>query len=419
MKDNYEKQILNHLLNGTDKNFVEVFRIIDVLDFGKYRTFADAIYRAWQDNQNPANKLFAEGFKVSEILDDSGFLTNKELVTVASKIKQINTVENIKEILSNTGKSLNRENLEEKLPELQQQLLNVSVDNSPEEAGIDKIIEEFREEQRLYEEKKKNGEKLLGLSTGVPKLDAVIDGLRPGHLWVLGGYTNTGKTFAAMNIIANLAKKQHRTVFFSLEMSRTDILARMLGVLSGQNGLDIKKGFDDKKKTDEALATAANSDFSVYSGNNDKDIATIVNTMHAECLKNKPALFVIDFIQLVQVKGTKSEYEAMTTAALALQTAGQKFGVPIIVLSQVSNDAAKAGDSQVMGFKGSGGIAAAADLAVELVSGESSVKDLKTKMMNGEPVLINWQVKKNRHGRVGTIDMEFTGKTGKFIEYEF
>jgi replicative DNA helicase len=71
-----------------------------------------------------------------------------------------------------------------------------------------------------------------------------------------------------------------------------------------------------------------------------------------------------------------------------------------------------------MGFKGSGGIAAAADLAIELVSGEESITELRKKMNEGTPVLIKWHIKKNRHGRVGTIMMEFTGKYGIFAEYD-
>lgn len=416
---NYEKQILNHLLFCQPKETAEVFSTVSVEDFTQYKLYAEQIYKAWQEGETPTNRLSAEGYKVSEIMDDS-FLTFKDLQKVTRKLKEQSHKKQVKRILKGTLDILDQTELETTLPELQQKLLGLYVDTKPQDAGIDSIVEEFEADREIYEEKRKNGIDLIGVSTGIKKLDEIIDGLRGGHLWVFGGYTNTGKTFGALNIAANLAKNKERTVLFSLEMSRTDILARLIGILSSQNSTKIKKGDDDRGKTEEALEIVRDSNFSCYSGNNDKDIATIVNTIHAECVQNKPALVIIDFVQLIQCKDARSEYETMTMAALALQTAAQKFDVPIMVLSQVSNEAAKTDNQQVMGFKGSGGIASAADLAIELVSGEDSTKELLEKLKKGDPVNINWRIKKNRHGRIGTIEMTFTGITGQFKDaYEF
>lgn len=415
----YEKQILNHLLYCQPKETAKVFSVLSVDDFSQYQLYAKEIYQAWQEGETPTNRLSAEGYKVSEILDDS-FLTGKDLDKAITKLKEESNKRQVKRILEGTLDILDQTELQTSLPELQQKLLGLSVDTKPQDADINSIVKEFEADREIYEEKRKNGIDLIGVSTGFKKLDEIIDGLRGGHFWVFGGYTNTGKTFGALNIVANLAKNKERTVLFSLEMSRTDILSRLVGILSTQNSTKIKKGDDDRTKTNKALEIIKESEFSCYSGNNDKDIATIINTIHAECIKNKPALVIIDFVQLIQVKDARSEYESMTTAALALQTAAQKFDVPVMVLSQVSNEAAKNDNQQVMGFKGSGGIAAAADLAIELVSGEDSTKELLEKLKKGEPVNINWRVKKNRHGRIGTIEMTFTGITGQFKDaYEF
>jgi replicative DNA helicase len=185
---------------------------------------------------------------------------------------------------------------------------------------------------------------------------------------------------------------------------------------TSDNGSSIAKGFGDKKKIDEALERVTESNMSVHSTKS--ELSQILMSMYEETLKDKPSVFVIDFLQLVTVLGSKSEYETTTQSILELQKAAQQFGVPIIVLSQVSNESAKAGDQQVMGFKGSGAIAAAADLAIELVSGEDNVTELRQKMNDGLPVLIKWHIKKNRHGRVGSIPMDFTGKHGIFNEHD-
>jgi replicative DNA helicase len=88
-----------------------------------------------------------------------------------------------------------------------------------------------------------------------------------------------------------------------------------------------------------------------------------------------------------------------------------------MVLSQISNEGAKNTENPVMSFKGSGAIAAAADLAIEIVNGEMDIQQLREKMNNGEVVRMKWQIRKNRHGRIGYIDMEFSGKTGIFTQF--
>jgi replicative DNA helicase len=85
-----------------------------------------------------------------------------------------------------------------------------------------------------------------------------------------------------------------------------------------------------------------------------------------------------------------------------------------MLLSQISNEGAKFATEGVMSFKGSGALGAAADLAIEISAGEDDKKEWRLKLYRGEPVLMKWAIQKNRHGRVGTIMMNFLGKTGKF-----
>lgn len=410
-----EKQIINHLVNDyTGKSLPLVFKIIKIDDFRHYRDYVEVIMSAWKKEEDLLQALAFAGKSVSEILTQDSLFA--DITKTAVKLKKLNTVEAVKSILVESAGQMTEETMDTTLPEVQQALVNAVSETTQENTEIGSIVGEFRESQDAYQEKVRSGGRLLGIATGFPKLDDVIDGIRPGHLWIIGGYTNLGKTFASLNIMANLIKSGHRTVFYSLEMSRVDILARVLGILSEDNGSSIAKGFGDKKKIDEALERVTESNMSVHSTKS--ELSQILMSMYEETLKDKPSVFVIDFLQLVTVRGSKSEYETTTQSILELQKAAQQFGVPIIVLSQVSNESAKAGDQQVMGFKGSGAIAAAADLAIELVSGEDNVTELRQKMNDGLPVLIKWHIKKNRHGRVGSIPMDFTGKHGIFNEHD-
>ena len=90
----------------------------------------------------------------------------------------------------------------------------------------------------------------------------------------------------------------------------------------------------------------------------------------------------------------------------------------MIVLSQISNEGARNSHDVVMSFKGSGTIASAADLAIEICIGEDDKNEWRRKMNEGEPVVMKWNIRKNRHGKVGYIDMEFNGRTGIFSPIE-
>ena len=135
-----------------------------------------------------------------------------------------------------------------------------------------------------------------------------------------------------------------------------------------------------------------------------------------EDMKSPVDLFVVDFIQLVTLNNSKSEYETTTETALRFQQTAKKLKKPIMVVSQISNDGAKNQSDVVMSFKGSGAIAAAADLAIEIVHDEEDAKTFKEKIQAGEIVNMKWRVMKNRHGKVGYVSMEFEGNTGIFKE---
>ena len=62
-------------------------------------------------------------------------------------------------------------------------------------------------------------------------------------MWIIGGYTNVGKTASALNIAAELIRNKKKVAYFSFEMGQIDILARLIGIMSGESGLSILKGY--------------------------------------------------------------------------------------------------------------------------------------------------------------------------------
>lgn len=407
-----EKEVVCGLILN-EKKVPEVAQVISVDDFIVYAKHYQIIYDAWQSQKNVMTEMLSAGIAGSEYAELIEFFSTRPVTFAAKELKEYSTAYKIKHILARASDEIPSEGIEDFVSDLQQQIIQSSSGYTNESGDTDALLAEFEEYRDVYKQKKLNGGQLLGISTGYQDLDNLIDGLRPEHLWVLGGYTSMGKTFAALNIASNLIKNKHRVVVYSLEMSRVDIISRVLGIITHENGSTIAKGYADESAVAQALKKVRESNFGVF--NEKHEVNQILLSMYEEHLKNPVSLFVIDFLQLIKVKGARSEYETATTAIVELQKAAKRFQVPIIVLSQVSNESARnTGDTLVMGFKSSGGIAAAADLAIELTSGEDSIKTYREKMNEGKPVWVKWQIRKNRHGRVGFLEMEFTSRTGVF-----
>lgn len=386
-------------------------RLIKPEEFYYYRKEFETLIDCVKNDKQPLNEFTSNNLSLVPFVDTISFSRNIESICI--QLREISNARKLSIILQDLD-SIPTENTLDFISELNKKIFSQIEKLKIERGDIDSVFEELEEKQKYYQEKFKNNDGIIGISTGYSKLDNVIDGLRPSHLWVIGAYTNMGKTTAALNIISSVIKQKKRVAFYSLEMSRLDVLTRLLGIMTEQNSLKILKGYDfNIEKINEAKEEIKESGLVIHSIG--AELSELIFSMQEEVVINNVEAFVIDFIQLVSIKGVRTEYETISQTILELQQVAKRLDVPIIILSQISNEGAKT-ESPIMTFKGSGSIAAAADIAIEIKTGEDDMKTMREKMNEGEDVLMKWDIRKNRHGKVGTIDLSFNGKTGLFKE---
>lgn len=282
------------------------------------------------------------------------------------------------------------------------------------------ILEEYEEVRKEYGEKRESGQNYIGLETGYNKFDDLTDGIRKGHLIVCGGYTSTGKTMFALNLTKGLLERNKRVAFYSLEMTTVEIMERLLGIYTGISSRKITKGElseEEKQEFQKAKEFFIKNDLSVHGSNS--TLEEILMSVKIEMMTRKVDCLFIDYGQLIKTN-LQSEYESMSKIAVDLQTFAKRNKVPIFLLSQISNESVRNTDSPVIGFKGSGAIAASADLALELRTKQGETKeDRMLKIKNNEPIEVVLAVRKNRHGKVGEIDFVFDTKNGQFKQDNF
>ena len=343
-------------------------------------------------------------FKAIRKLYSSGSDVNLVSVKEEAKVKSTFLTECMKDICFNPDHSikqlkkyadkrwmlarLNRttELLEEKNPdilmsELSTELVGRVRETDSEKTGIKDLITTFEDYQsENYKSVEKGG--LIGVPFGFECLDSVISGIRPGHYIVVKAGTSTGKSAFSLNLVSNVLKEGKKVLLFSLEMSQDQNIARILGIRTNFNALDIESGrHKDSELEIEEKTKLYDQKLKIIESK--RSIDEILTAIRAEHVMEKVDLVVIDYIQNIALDGDR--YESYTNASNKIQTLGKVLKVPIIVCSQVN----KLGDA-----RGSGDIDNHADFSIFLEKGEGDG-------------IVELQVTKNRHGMLNGCKLKF------------
>ncbi|MFI4884891.1 MAG: replicative DNA helicase [Steroidobacterales bacterium] len=187
-----------------------------------------------------------------------------------------------------------------------------------------------------------NPDKLRGLPTGFTDFDRITGGLRPGDLVVVAGRPSMGKTTLAVNMAEYAAVHQGTkasVAIFSMEMPSEQVITRMLSSIGGVPLGSLRSGriSDD----DWVRITSATSQLSEAKIFIDETPALTPTELRARARRIKREhglnLVVVDYLQLMQVPGTK-ENRATEIAEISrgLKVLAKELAVPVIALSQLN-----------------------------------------------------------------------------------
>lgn len=217
------------------------------------------------------------------------------------------------------------------------------------------------------EEKATTPDRLI--KTGFPKIDTKYFGIAPKEIWTIGAYTGSGKTFFCLQLALNIVGSGHKICYFSMEMASEPLVARLWGNLAGVNPTKLEyqmldlPDFQRKINAKEGLLKLSDS---LFMDDQTYTVTGIKNTVR-DLIKigKKPEVCFVDFIQNIQ--SGEDEYKKLTDSIVDLQKFAKEVDTAFVIASQVSNAEQKEGlDSKIIGFKGSGGLAAATDFALWL-----------------------------------------------------
>ncbi len=258
-----------------------------------------------------------------------------------------------------------------------------------------------------------NGGGIPGLSTGMPDLDQVTMGLKKGELILIAARPGQGKTSMALNLARYIGEHSGQTVaVFSLEMSREELVQRLLSSAAMVDGKKLAMGRLSPAEWDRVVAAA--SQLSKTDIRVDDNSTLSVADMNAQCRRlGNLGLVVIDYLQLMQGddrRRSDNRVQEVGDISRGLKLLAKKLNVPVIACAQLSRGPEGRVDKRPMlsDLRDSGAIEQDADIVLFLYRDEY-YKDKENTKSLAEVI-----VAKNRHGSLEKVKLGFIGQYTKF-----
>jgi replicative DNA helicase len=255
-----------------------------------------------------------------------------------------------------------------------------------------------------------NKDKIRGVPTGYKDLDAMLAGLQRSDLFILAARPSMGKTAFVLNLahkVATLAKEP--VLIFSLEMSKEQLVDRILSMESGVDGWALRTGNltdDDFERLSNAMGTLGEAP--IYIDDTPGiTIAEMRTKAKREAHKHPLGLIIVDYLQLMsggaRFIGQSSRVQEISEISRGLKALARELNVPLIALSQLSRSVESRTPQipQLSDLRESGSIEQDADVVAFLYREE--YYNPETEKKNIMEVLI----KKHRNGAVGNVDLYF------------
>jgi replicative DNA helicase len=255
---------------------------------------------------------------------------------------------------------------------------------------------------------------ITGLATGFDKLDEMTAGFQPSDMIVLAARPSVGKTAFALNVARQAAVDHKKNVLiFSLEMSKSQLVQRLLCMQGRVNSMRLRTGFladEEFKKIQHAAGALHGAPIYI-------DDTPGITAMELRAKSRRHAarhgcdLVIVDYLQLMG-GGGRSENRQVEIADIsrAIKGIARELRVPVLALSQLSREAEKddSGRPKLSHLRESGAIEQDADVVMMLYRP-------KMEMSPGSDALqVNLDLAKQRNGPTGELNLLFERSYQRF-----
>jgi replicative DNA helicase len=271
-----------------------------------------------------------------------------------------------------------------------------------------------KEAFQILHQRYENRGSVTGLPTGFIDLDEMTAGLQPSDLIIVAARPSMGKTAFAVNMAETVAMRAKKAVaIFSMEMSASQLAFRLISSLGRINQQHLRTG--DLAEEEWPRVTNAITLLSEAKIFIDDTPALSPGELRARARRLKRehdlGLIVIDYLQLMQVPGTKENRATeISEISRSLKALAKELNIPVIALSQLNRSLEQRTDKRPMmaDLRESGAIEQDADVIIFIYRDEYYNPE------SGEKGVAEIIIGKQRNGPTGMVKLAFLGQYTKF-----
>jgi len=308
-------------------------------------------------------------------------------------------------------------NVQELLERAETELFSVSDTSLKQDlVSLEQILtESFDRMEELH----RDGGKLRGVRTGWRDLDNLTAGLQRSDLIILAARPAMGKTTLVTNLAYNVASKEKQSVlFFSLEMSKEQLVDRMLADAAGVDAWNIRTGNlsdDDFEKLSQAMGEMAEAPIFI-----DDTPGLTVLEMRTKARRQAHTaplgLIIVDYLQLMQGAGRSdgNRVQEVSEISRGLKLIARELNVPVIALSQLSRSVESRSPQvpQLSDLRESGSIEQDADIVAFIY--REAYYNPDTDRQNITDLILA----KHRNGPTGKVELYFHPERLRFMSLD-
>lgn len=252
------------------------------------------------------------------------------------------------------------------------------------------------------------------IATGWKDVDDVLTGLRPGQLVLVAARPGLGKSVFATDIARHTSVRNRRhTLFCSLEMSRDEIMQRVMAAEATVGMTHMQQG----TMTDELWARLDHHRERVETAPLYIDDSSGISIAHIQATARKLRqqgrldLIVVDYIQLMSTGGrVESRQVEVSDFSRSLKLLAKELGVPVLGLAQLNRNSEQRSDRRPMvsDLRESGSLEQDADVVILLHREDAYEQETDRP---GEADVI---IAKHRNGTTATVTLTFQGTYARF-----
>lgn len=251
----------------------------------------------------------------------------------------------------------------------------------------------------------------LGVRTGKGPIDEIIGGFNKQDLVIIAGRPSMGKSMVGLNLAFESAFRAHgRSLFFSLEMSKTQCMDRLMGIVTGIPIKHYKEKELSDKQWDKVLRGASViTQIPMVIYDDIYSLEDIISECRRVKLQKGLDVVFIDYIQIVGAKldsRVQNRTQELGKISRALKLLAKELDITVVIMSQLSRGTEARSDHKpgLGDLRESGNLEQDADIVMAVFRESYYSKDC-------EEDALDVIVLKNRNGEVGTARFKWDGAT--------